>query len=119
MMQKFDVFGPAAFYRRWRFRRAARDYHDRLGPWLEHKHGAGSTYTAQQIEEAVAELGLNTDYIVFGYAAFLDEQAFASLAPRMRYLLPFYEARTLLLLHGKYKGSMKPLGDRAGPAARR
>jgi hypothetical protein len=115
MNQNFDIFGPAAFYRRWRLRRAARDYHDRLGPWLERKHGAQSTLTAAQIEEAVAELELNSDYMVFGYAAFLDEQTFASLVPRMRHVLPFYEPRTLLLLHGKYRGSIARRSDRVDP----
>ena len=110
MTPRWDPFGPRAFYRRWRLRRAARAYHDRLGPWLERRHGASSTYSPAQIEEAVAELGLDARYIVFGYAAFLDEKTFAALTPQMPQPLPFYDARTLLVLHGKYKG----LNDAAG-----
>jgi hypothetical protein len=98
--------GPLAFYKRWRFRRAARDYYDRLGPCLVQRHGEKSAYTSEQIEQAVAEAGLNQRYIVLGYAAFLDAEAFASVTSRVPEFLPFYEARTLLVLHGKYKNSI-------------
>ena len=75
MQPPWDPFGPRASYKRWRLRRAARAYYNRLGPWLERRYGPASTYSAAQIEEAIAELGLNRNYIVFGYAAFLDEES--------------------------------------------
>jgi len=101
-----DPFGPKDFYRRWRFRRAARDYYERLRPWLEGNHGTASTYTVAQIDQAVSETGLNRDYIVFGYAAFLDERTFTQMRPQMRRYLSFYDARTLLVMHGKYRGKV-------------
>jgi hypothetical protein len=69
--------------RRWRLRRAAKQYARRLGPHLRRAYGAAEYYTAPQIRAAVPKLGLKSRYIVLGYAAFLSDEEFASRANEM------------------------------------
>ena|SRR5215471_5610653 len=79
--------------RQWQFHRAAKRYGLRLGAHLQRAYGAAEHYSPPQIRAGVAKLGLNPSYIVLGYAAFLPEEAFVSLAKSMPVYLPYQEAR--------------------------
>jgi hypothetical protein len=82
--------------RRWRLRRAAKQYARRLGPHLRRAYGAAEYYTAPQIRAAVPKLGLKSRYIVLGYAAFLSDEEFASRANEMPIYIAYDEARELV-----------------------
>jgi hypothetical protein len=78
-----------------RLRAAARDYARRLPPALRKDYGASETYTWQQIRASATREKLPLDYIAFGYAAFMDEAAFAALhAPA--FPLTYQDMRAML-----------------------
>src|SRR5580698_5919463 len=60
---------------------AARKYARRLGPRLRRDYGASKYYTPGQIKAAVKACDLPEQYLSFGYAAFLPEEAFRTSAP--------------------------------------
>jgi hypothetical protein len=69
----------ADLWRRLRGEAAARRYARSLPARLQRDYGAGSAYTPAQIRSAAIRAGLPTDYLRFGYAAFLNEAAFLAL----------------------------------------
>ena len=81
--------------RRWQTRRAAKQYARRLGPYLQRAYGAAEHYRPQQIRASVAKLGLNDRLIAFGYAGFLSEEEYTSIAPEMPIYVSYREAREL------------------------
>jgi hypothetical protein len=71
---KFSGF--ASIFRSAKTRSAARKYARQLGPRLGRDYGASKYYTPGQIRAAVAACHLPEQYLSFGYAAFLSEDAF-------------------------------------------
>jgi hypothetical protein len=63
-----------------RLTRAARRYARRLGPQLRRDYGGGRAYTAAQIATAVRKCRLPARYTKLGYAAFMEEDAFRTVA---------------------------------------
>lgn len=59
--------------------RAAKRYARRLPGALRKGWGRSASYTPGQIQSAVKTLRLDPRFIVFGYAAFLSEEAFAEV----------------------------------------
>lgn len=87
------MLGP--WFRNRRLRAAARDYARQLPPALRKDYGASETYTWQQIRASATRENLPLDYIAFGYAAFMTEEAFAALhAPA--FPLTYQEMRAML-----------------------
>ena len=84
------------FLQRLRLRRAAKRYARRLPPHLRRAYGAAEHYTAPQIRAATAKLGLDSRYIAFGYAAFMSEDEYASIAEHAPISVPYDEARVLI-----------------------
>jgi len=82
--------------RRWRVRRAAKRYARRLGPALSEAYGASESYMPAQIRAAVSKLALNSEYIVLGYAAFLSEDEYASVAESAPIYIPYDAAQALV-----------------------
>jgi hypothetical protein len=76
-----------------RLRHAVKQYASRLGAYLQHAYGASECYSAGQIRAGVSRLRLNPRYIVLGYAEFLSEDVFASLATEMPIPMGYWEAR--------------------------
>lgn len=79
-----------------RRRRAAKAYVFKLGPWLRRAYGASRTYTADQIERGARELNLNSRFIVFGHAVFLEPTEFASIHGILPNAVTIEEARVAL-----------------------
>jgi len=93
---------------RLRLHHAAKRYARRLGPALTRAYGLSERYTPAQIRAAVSKQGLNPEYIALGYAAFLPEDVFASLASEMPVFLPYDGVRELLARFqsaGRFRGS--------------
>ena len=82
--------------RRLGLRRAAKQYARRLGPHLRRAYGAAEYYTAAQIGSAIAKLRLDPRYAAVGYAAFMPEDAYESLADHGSVAVPYHEARQLI-----------------------
>ena len=61
---------------------AARRYARHLGSQLRHAYGGGDEYTAAQIRAAVQKCRLPVRYIKLGYAAFMAEEAFRTIADK-------------------------------------
>jgi hypothetical protein len=59
--------------------RAAKRYARRLPGALRKGWGRSASYTPGQVQAAVKILRLDPRFIVFGYAAFLSEEAFAEI----------------------------------------
>jgi len=86
--------------------RALKRYARELPARLAHVYGASEFYTASQIRTAAGALKLDTERLAYGYAMFLPEDAFAALAPQIRGLLSYEQARAKLArhLHGNPTG---------------
>jgi hypothetical protein len=84
----------------WRRRRAARAYATKLGPWLARTFGPAATYAPAQIRRGIEVLHLDTNYVAFGYAAFLAREDYDPLVSRLPVRLGYGQARALLLRHG-------------------
>ena len=78
------------FIARTRLNLAARRYARRLGPRLRRDYGGGGEYTAGQIRTARQKCRLPLRYINLGYAAFMDEETFRSVADKEDW--PSYES---------------------------
>jgi hypothetical protein len=84
--------------------RAAKRYARELPMQLVRSYGGGSGhYTPAQIRKAVEKLRLDNRFIVFGYAAFLSEEAFGNIVVEMPVAIPYNDARALL---ARYKPSV-------------
>ena len=79
----------------WRMHRAAKQYARRLGPHLQHAYGASEHYSAAQIRTGVGKLGLDPNFIAFGYAAFLPEAEYEAAARTAPLHFMYAEAREL------------------------
>ena len=64
-----------------RLRKVARRYARELPSRLRKDYGASKRYTSPQIVRAAETAGLPSNYICFGFAAFLTEEAFNSAGP--------------------------------------
>jgi len=64
---------------RWRWHHAGRLYGERLGPYLAASYGGEPPYTVEQVNIAIAKLGLNPRHAALGYAAFISDAAYAGL----------------------------------------
>jgi hypothetical protein len=84
-----------AFWGAIRTNRAARRYARELAPWLQRAYGASEQYTPSQIRAAVTKLGLDTDFIAIGFAAFLLEEDFDAQCAGMPARLSRKDALTL------------------------
>ena len=81
---------------RLRSRRAGKRYARRLGPYLARAYGPSEFYTPAPIRAAVAKTGLNPNFIVLGYAAFLPEHKFDATAGAMPISMSYQDARDLV-----------------------
>ncbi len=79
-----------------RQRSAARKYARLLGHRLLRDYGASARYTPGQIRTAAAACHLPPGYLSFGYAAFLSEAEFQTIATGADY----HSLRALLSRHG-------------------
>jgi len=77
-------------------RRAAKQYAHRLGSHLARAYGPSEFYSPGQIRAAVAKIGLNSKFLVLGYAAFLSEEAFGAAAGGVPLHMPYQEARDIV-----------------------
>ncbi len=55
---------------------ALKGYLKKLGPMLEKRYGKSSAYTPQQVKSSSRIVGLNDNYIHYGYALFCMEDTF-------------------------------------------
>jgi hypothetical protein len=69
------------FFRAMRLRSAAQKYAGRLGPQLRKDYGVSEHYNSKQIERSALRAKLPANYIQFGYAAFMNEEAFKEAVP--------------------------------------
>lgn len=69
------------FFRTMHLRSAARKYARHLGSQLSKDYGACGHYNSKQIEMSAARAKLPADHIHFGYAAFMNEDAFQKVVP--------------------------------------
>jgi hypothetical protein len=81
----------------WRRKRVARRYARVLPRWLVRSYGASDRYPVQQIEAALAALGLPSDFAAFAYAAFLSEEDYEGNRQRFLPYLPYNVARRAFL----------------------
>jgi len=82
--------------RRLSLRRAAKQYARRLGPHLHRAYGTAEHYTPAQIRSAATKLGLDSRYIALGYAAFMPEDEYASMAEQTPTAIPYRDACELV-----------------------
>jgi hypothetical protein len=82
---------------RWRLRRAAKRYARQLGPALGRAYGASEAYTPAQIRAGASKLALNLEFILLGYAAFLPQDQYESVAGSAPTYIPYDEARALFV----------------------
>ena len=92
-----DPLLPRGLFLRLRLRRAAKRYARRLPPQLHRSYGASETYTAAQIRTAAAKQRLDGDFLVLGYAAFLDEDLFCCIVRKLSVRLSYRQARELFM----------------------
>jgi len=71
------------FFAALRRKRALRKYARELPERLRAGYGASEYYTPAQIRAATDKLRIDPELIIYGYAAFLTEEAFAELSPAM------------------------------------
>ena len=83
------------FCRKMRIKSVARKYARLLGPRLQADYGASEHYTSEQIKESALRAKLPADYIWFGYAGFMSEDAFQKL-PLHSATYSYEEIRTIL-----------------------
>lgn len=91
------------WFRRWRMRRAAKQYARRLGPYLQHAYGASDCYSPAQIRTSVRKLGLNPGFIALGYAGFVPGDQYALAANDAPVWIPYAEA------HGVFEQFRPPV----------
>jgi uncharacterized protein DUF6559 len=88
----------------WRLRRAAKQYACRLGPHLRRAYGAPEHYTAGQIRQSVAKLGLNARVIALGYAAFMSEGEYSDAVATAPVFIPYEQGRELFERYRPFSG---------------
>ncbi|MBS0361825.1 MAG: hypothetical protein JSR98_10620 [Proteobacteria bacterium] len=89
---------------RWTMNRAAGVYARVLSRELRRGWGGSDHYTPDQVRAAIRRLGFKGRYICVGYAAFLTEPDYLSVASELPYVLPYDRARQVYLRN-------KPDGD--------
>lgn len=85
--------------RNFRINRAAKKYASELPPALLEALGERKYYTACQIKTVARSIGLNTDFLVLGYACFLPQERFASESEGLKVMLGYDEARAVMVRH--------------------
>jgi hypothetical protein len=72
-----------------RKRLAIRSYRDRLGAYLNRKHGRHRAFTVPEVRAAARDLGLSSEYLIYAYARYCTKEAFdahqRSVGRRERY----------------------------------
>ncbi len=68
---------------------AIRSYRDRLGSYLDRKHGRHRAFTVPEVRAAARDLGLSSEYLIYAYARYCTKEAFdvhqRSVGRRERY----------------------------------